>query len=424
MVANVIIHDASDNVPPEKYGRTLARDAEILKKGGIPDMASLTPAAPVERLVAPSPITSPSSPRAHTLTPPLVSPIETYSVAQQAPKERLVAASPITPTPPIPTPQTVASPPPPTRVHAPAPPLVSPIETYSGDFLEMVKETHASTATVLAAEQDKAQKWVPQMASEKSRSNLLYIISGAVLLIAGGAGAYLAYTRYLSALAPVVLLTGTSSPIFVDEREQVSGTGTILRKAVEISLARSLAPNAVRLLYSAPAPANIFSTLLAGAPDILLRNMKAEDSMAGIVNAGGSKSVFFILSVSAYSNTFSGMLSWEKSMPRDLAALWSAYPSASIATSSTHSTSSGQATSSQATTTAKTTATTTTSRASNIQTGFHDEVIGNHDARVYRDTVGRSILLYGYWNQTTLVIARDPSAFIEILQRLATSRAQ
>jgi len=291
----------------------------------------------------------------------------------------------------------------------------------------MVKETHASTATVLAAEQDKAQKWVPQAAPEKSRGNLLYIIASIVLLIAGGAGAYVAYTRYLPALVPVVPLLGASSPIFVDEREQVSGTGATLRKAVETSIARPLAQNAVRLLYSANATSSVSHALLAGAPDILLRNTKAEGSMAGIVNAGGSKSVFFILSVSSYGNTFSGMLSWEKSMPRDLAALWGAYPSSSIATSSatssqaitsthsTGSTSSPQAGSGQATTTART---------PNIQTSFRDEVIGNHDARVYRDTAGRSVLLYGYWNQTTLVIARDPSAFIEILQRLATSRAQ
>jgi hypothetical protein len=292
--------------------------------------------------------------------------------------------------------------------------LVTPIETYSGDFLDMVKKTHASTATVLAAEQDKAQKWVPQAAPEKSRGNLLYVIAGAILLIAGGAGAYVAYTRYLSALAPVIPALGAPAPIFVDEREKISGPGVLL-KSVEISLARSLAPNAVRLLYSADATANIFPMLLAGAPDIVLRNANAEGSMAGIVHAGGSKSVFFILSVSSYSNTFSGMLFWEKSMPRDLSALFGAYPSSSVSTSTATSTTSlVRGASSQATTT----------RASGIQTGFRDEVIANHDARVYRDSAGRSVLLYGYWNQTTLVIARDPAAFAEILQRLATSRAQ
>jgi hypothetical protein len=406
MAANVIIHDSSEDKQPEKYGRTLARDIEILKEGGIPDLAPLAQSAPKERPATPPPVEGPPSPpHAHTLTPPLVTPIEPHYSS----KERLVAASPITPIPPTPVPPT-ESPPSLPRARTPVPPLVSPIKTYSGDFLEMVKETHASTATVLAAEQDKKQKWVPQEAPKKSRSNLLYIIAGAVLLIAGGAGAYVAYTRYLSAVVPIVPTFGARAPIFVDEREQISSSGSVLFKAVETSLARPPTPNAVRLLYNTDT--NIFSTLLAGAPDIVLRNTNADGSMAGIVNAGGSTSVFFILSVSSYSNTFSGMLFWEKSMPRDLAALWGAYPALSSATATTSPASSGKTGSGQATTTAA------------RVTSFRDEVIANHDARVYRDSAGRSVLLYGYWNQSTLVIARDPAAFAEILQRLATSRAQ
>lgn len=55
---------------------------------------------------------------------------------------------------------------------------------------------------------------------------------------------------------------------------------------------------------------------------------------------------------------------------------------------------------------------------------FHDEVVANHDVRLYRDALGQSIVLYGYWNQTTLVIARDPAAFTEIIARLANARTQ
>jgi hypothetical protein len=122
--------------------------------------------------------------------------------------------------------------------------------------------------------------------------------------------------------------------------------------------------------------------------------------MAGVVNAGGSQSPFFILSVLSYSNTFSGMLAWEKTMPRSLVRLFPPYP---VASGSTASTSSPQAT---------------------TVAGFSDATIANHDVRVYRDEAGRSVFLYGYWNQMTLVIARDTAAFVEILKRLATSRAQ
>lgn len=356
---DVIIHDSSEDTLPEKYGRTLARDAETLQRGGIPDLAPLS---------------------------------------QSAAKERLVAGSPLTPLSSTAPP--AASPPPPPRQHTLTPPLVTPIETYAGDFLDMMKETGASAMTVLAAEQDKEKRSpVPQVPQERSRGNLLYVVAGVVLLVAGAAGAYVAYSRYLSALAPVVPLLGVSSPIFVDEREQIAGSGSAIFKAVEASIARPPAPGAVRLLYGATATTSIAAALLAKAPDIVRRNMNASNSMAGIANVGGSASLFFILSVSSYGNTFSGMLWWEKTMPNDLSELWGD-ASPSLAASGT--------------------ATTTVARV----TGFRDEVIGNHDARVYRDEAGRSVLLYGYWDKTTLILARDPSAFIEILQRLATSRAQ
>ena len=116
------------------------------------------------------------------------------------------------------------------------------------------------------------------------------------------------------------------------------------------------------------------------------------------------------------------MLAWEPTMPSDMSALFPPYPSpVSITTAATTTT---------ATTTSKTKsktpakAATSTPPAPVIAPAFHDQVIDNHDARIYLDALGRSILVYGYWNQTTLVIARDPAAFTEILGRLATSGTQ
>lgn len=425
---DVIIHDSSEGEYPEKYGRTFARDAEALQQGSIPDFAPLSqPNAVAVPVAAPAPAAAPP-PRKHTLMPPLVAPIEAYvggdapGAAQPAPpaapapaKDRLVASSPIA----APAPPALAAP----IVPVPAPvpvrppirpkPIVAPIETYAGDFTEMMKKTGASAMTVLAAEQDRSDRSpVPAvMQEEKPRGNMLYIAAGTILLIAGAAGAYFAYLQYSGALAPLVSVNG-SAPIFIDEREQVAGSGAALLKAVQASLSRPPAMGAVRLLYGATATTSVAAELLAKAPDIVLRNLNAGNSMAGIVNAGGSVSPFFILSVSSYGNTFSGMLWWEKAMPNDLSALFRGGSRQPLTASSTVATTSPTV---SATTTATTVA---------ALTGFRDEIVGNHDARVYRDEAGKSVILYGYWNKTTLVIARDPAAFIEILQRLATSRAR
>lgn len=299
----------------------------------------------------------------------------------------------------------------------------SPLETYSSDFADRLKETGASTASVIAAEQDAGSR-SSGTPPEAPRSNRLYIIAGSVLVVVGAIGAYAAYTHYVTTVSPVVIAPSISAPIFVDDRVEVSGTGDSLLQAIQQSAARPLAANSARLFYMSTTTLEnpIFSLLDISAPNVLLRNMSAVGSMAGAVNVGGVQSPFFILSVTAYGSTFSGMLSWESSMPRTLAPLFPAYATPVVAAPPLATTT--------ATTTAKTATKTkvATSTAAAIVppifiAGFRDAVVANHDVRVYRDEKGRSVMLYGYWNQKTLVIARDPAAFTEILQRLATSHS-
>lgn len=381
---------------PKEYIRTFAGDMKTAQGGGVPDLAPLN--NPRSGLSGDHPakqdgLAAEESPRTASL-------------------EQIVGASPLPPVPArteIPTPPT--EPPPVAKPVLPLePPGPAPLETYSGDFSDRMKETRASAVTVLAAEQDRTQRVTQTAPQESSHKGLPYIIAGGVLLIiAGTAGAYFAYTHYLSALAPVVLAPSVSAPIFVDDRGQVSGTGAVLAQAIEKSVNSPLASGTVRLLSLASTTDTVFSALDVSAPFVILRNINTSGSMAGVVNVGGVQSPFFILSVSSYSGTFSGMLSWEPFMRRDLETLFPPYP-VTVATSST--------------------ATSTTSVPTSIPTSvsspttFADGVVANHDVRIYRDAAGRGILIYGYWNQTTLVIARDPAAFTEILQRLATSRTQ
>lgn len=354
---------------PKKYIRTFAGDMETLKKGGTPELAPL-PAQPL-------------------------------------------------PTPPPPEPQKIAEP-----FPSVAPKGSAPLETYAGDFFDRMKATKASTATVLAAEQDSAPLVSQSPRNTFSRANILYSVAGAILLIAGIAGAYVAYSRYLAVSSPILPAPAASAPIFVDEREQISGTGTALFQAIEQLTTRPLSSGAVRLLSLDPAAdTSVFSALQVPAPGVLLRNVLTEGSMAGIVSAGGGgQSPFFILSVASFGDTFAGMLQWEPLILRDLARLFPPYPApvAATSTAATSSTSSPQATTPKST---KKTAP-ATPPALLSPAAFVDATVANHDVRVYRDTLGRDLLLYGYWDQTTLVIARDAAAFTEIIRRLATSRAQ
>ena len=375
MDTNETTSPASENgSSPKKYIRTFAGDMQTFQSGGAPDLAPLT-------------------------------------VSQSSAAERLIEASPLSPaTPPAP-----AAPvsPPPAAPEQPTPPeeleRPTPLKTYSGDFSDRMQETHASRATVLAAEQD-AASWssspAEEVQEERPHRNYWLIGGGIFLLVAGSAGGYFVYSRYASMLTPVIVAPGVSTPIFVDSHGQVSGSGSALTVAIRQSASDPLLINTVRALTLADAPdgVTVFSSLSVHAPDILLRNIDAAGSMAGIVNTNSGQAPFFILSVGSYRATFSGMLSWERTMLTDLAPF---FPMYSVSTGSVAS---------------STTATATTTAPA--KSGFRDEVVSNHDVRVYRDTLNRSVMLYGYWDQKTLIIARDPAAFTEILARLATSHGR
>jgi hypothetical protein len=400
--------------PPKKYIRTFEGDMETFKKGGAPDLKPLTPKVP-----------APQQPPRPVPTPLPVENAPTAAADAISPKD-----APLAPTPkPLNTPP----PEPPLSVRfretstvLPPEPVMSkplensPLQTYSNDFSERVKERGASTATVLAAEQD-ARTAPPQSAPEVSRGNLIPIIAGVVLLLLGSAGAFIAYTHYTTDTAPIVLAPSIVAPISVDEKEELRGTTAAeIRQGIEQSLTRALAPNAVRHLYIASASTSnrsVFSALQLPAPDVVLRNIDASHSMAGIVQTNGLATPFFILGVTSYGDTFAGMLSWESRMSRDLEAFFPPYStSVSLPIATTTATTTPKASG------ATKAATTTAPRA--FIPGFRDEVVSNHDVRVYRDAEKRVVLIYGYWNPTTLVIARDIPAFIELLSRLATARAQ
>jgi hypothetical protein len=359
---------ASDGKNPEKYIRTFESDLDVVQRGGTPGLAPLksSEAKPSERLIEASPVIKAEVPPASAPTPPPPASIPLIK------KEEVM------------------------------PP---PIETYADDFRQRVKETDASRLTVLAAEQDAGPRMDPAdiTGPAPDTHGRWYVAGGVVLLVLGLVGSYLAFAHYQATTAPVEVSSAPVAPIFVDGTENVTGLGAALIASIVQSVAKPIAVNSVTELSLAEATSSdpLFLKLGVPVPGILVRNIEPKGSMAGIVHASSGQSPFFILSVDLYSATFSGMLSWEPTMPHDLTALFPPYPVQALATS-----------------------TATTTAPAPAKLGFRDETISNHDVRIYRDQSGRSILLYGYWNQNTLIIARDGAAFSEILDRLATSRAQ
>lgn len=377
---------AHDTGTPKKFIRTFAGDMETLQAGGVPDLAPFEskkvenkeeePA--IEDISSKTENLVPEAP-AGSLPEPLPEYIRTFSGDVKTVQEGG-------------TPDLIPF----TKEEREVRP--TPIKTYAGDFSQQMKDTNASTLTVLAAEQDEGKRF-PEVEDKKElvQKNILYIFAGALLFIAGGIGVHDAYVRYAAATAPVIVAALPATPIFVDTQESIAGKGAALVSAIQESARKPLALNAVRLLSLSDATDKdtLFSMLNLHAPGVVTRNSGTEGSMVGIVNVSTGESPFLILSVDAYSSVFSGMLAWEPLIPTDFDGL---FPPQAM----------------------NITATTTPV---NAQATFHDETVSNHDVRVYRDQANKSVLLYGFWDQQTLVIARDPVAFGEIVRRLATSRS-
>lgn len=384
------VSDVSDQ--PKKYVRTYAEDLEIAQKGGTPTLHPMeTP--------TPSPTQAPAVP----VPPPAPAP---------APR-------------PAPPPRPVPVPMPPPVHRIPSPPRPAPLQTYDTDFAERVKETHASPATILAADQDAHQTSSRHEVEEKksSRMTRVYAVLGVLLLMASGVGIYMGYMQYMLAHLPILVTPTIPSPILVDDRVKVSGTGGTLMQAIAESVNVPLSVGTVRLLYTSGSATTsnaaepLFTSLHTRAPGMLVRNITAQGSMAGIISTKGStggQSAFFILSVTSYNETFAGMLAWEPQMPSDLSALFFPRALALVTASST------TATSTAATSTVSTLPALPPTPQGPVT--FVDETVANHDVRMYRDARGQSILLYGYWNPKTLIIARDPATFTDLLSRLANAR--
>lgn len=309
----------------------------------------------------------------------------------------------------------------------------TPIETYEGDFSALVKEKQASPVAVLAAEQDsiRVSEVTPlpvENETDDKKKNLIFIGVGAALLLVGVVGVYFAYMYYVQRSAPVEVATGNTLPIFVDEEETMSGVGVSLIQQIKTYAEQDLPTGSVRALYNrgTSTPENILIALQAQAPGLLTRNIDPKKSMLGVIDVNGVQSPFFIFSVMAYGSTYSGMRSWEPRIRKDLEALFPPFPQPEkvIAPAAQPVASSTEYSATTSLALATTTQYSEPAAPPADPTSFVDSTVLNHDVRMYRDSSGMTVMVYGYWDQKTLVIARDVAAMTELFQRLSTTRTQ
>ncbi len=332
-------------------------------------------------------------------------------VATPAPRPEFVAPAPEVPRmPPV---ARDPRPTPPPAPKAPEPEKAERFHSYSTDFSGRIDTKGASAFSILAAQSDNKPREVVRTRSvEKSGikpMTVLAIVFSLLTVGVVGATAYFGLTR-----TPDVLVTeGVPSLISADETKELEGVsgGDFMRTLsdtaneplvtgnVLVTYIASASSTPKGLPFNIPQPGGtLIKALPLFAPDILVRNVRPE-STVGIVHAGEETRPFFIFRVASFERTFAGMLAWEANMQGALDTLYPPYPITVIETLP------------QATTTAP----------SFVPTGFVDAVVRNYDVRILRDVNGKSIMLYGYKDKETLILARDEAAFIELVGRLNAS---
>jgi hypothetical protein len=319
--------------------------------------------------------------------------------------------------------------------NAPTPPVTPPapkkeelmvhaVETYTTDINRVMESGAVSSVTIAAAEAErraKATKGEPVAPSnlapkERHSHTRMALVIGGVLLILG-ALAIVGVLLLRAAPQPVApVSTGASTLMTVDQVIPVPGPANILRDALVTNLeaAReqvSLSVGLVAQLYVGTATSTgtlpdlmsinqLLSLLSPTIPQDLLLTIEPTYLLG--VHSYDENQPFLVLRVDSYQQAYAGMLAWEPSMQQDLAPLFTRTPSPPLQNSDT------------ATSTA-------TSSPQFLQTGFVDQTVENHDARVILNSTGDILLLWTFLDRNTVVITTNEYTLREVIRRLNTS---
>ncbi len=314
-----------------------------------------------------------------------------------------------------------------TQPHAPPPPkpaeesVVKAIETYGSDINRVVKSGEVSIASIAAAESERRaratagepvapQELAPQEAPSPMRPVL--IIAGAILILAALGIAALLVLRP----GPIAVRSTTTEAPFVEVDHTtlvpVSATSTRDTLMPALESAREgvgLSVGLVDWLYVAqatssaetPPPLPIDQLLTTLAPDVpqdLLRALAPQYLMG--VHSYDQNQTFLIMRVDSYQQAYAAMLAWEPTMRQDLSPLFSRTPPVRIA---------GQTGSYE------------DSSPQLLNTGFTDQVVDNHDARVVLNDTGDILLLWTFLDRNTLVITTNEYTLNEVIRRANTA---
>ncbi len=289
------------------------------------------------------------------------------------------------------------------------------IRTFKGDMESVIQADHLSSINIAIAENEKmhskinmeqkaaSEELVPEVSSNYSKNKIIIFIS-IILILIGVAGIVVTFLIKGQNSNPAIWVQELPSLITTEYKNELN-IDTVAKGKFVVTLSGKI--------NDSPLPVNNFSNTyittststgkrllnsgefisLAGLkiPEIMKRTL-LPDLMVGTYSLEKNLP-FLILKTTSFENTYAGMLTWEKTMEKDVRILFKlpGYENS-------------QGILDELTPTPV--------------KSFVDKVIVNKDTRLVKSDAGQTILLYGIIDKETIVITVNEEAFKEIINRL------
>lgn len=277
-----------------------------------------------------------------------------------------------------------------------------PLKTYLGDVQTAIQLQKESVAKIALAEQkrrEEAERLRPPRTKIKFDKRTITVVAGATFFILAGVGIFTAIRFGVWGKTP----DGSPAPVsssrikhpslvaVTAERVMDATAGLsreLVRAAIDEEFASGRPPETrAHIVFTETAstgkgaptqtiPAPRFLLALGTIPDLLGRSIDDPFTLGIIYRADGAARPFLILTTDSFESAFAGMISWEKTMPEDLAVIFQGEEGIPP---------------------------------------WKDRVVRGSDARVLLDRARDPVLLYAFPDRRTILMAPDEETFGAVL---------
>lgn len=292
--------------------------------------------------------------------------------------------------------------------EAGAPSSLKQIRTFEGDVAEAIKKQNESLISIQRKEEKKreaVQTLSPnagvQVEGESSGTvrALILALTTIVLIGGGGYGAYYAWTNYSTKTAPPIISTPTNQFVSASAETNIDAS-TLGRQSVIniVTEARHKDRGSSSLEQLVWRHGNTPDAELLSTSDFLIRLASHAPSalvrafnplfMFGVLGSAPGHAVMLI-KLNSFENAFPRMLDWEPKIAEDILALFADEDTVG-GTSATEE--------------------------------FTDKTIQNHDTRVLKDSSGNIVFMYGFFDNSILIMTDGEEAFRTVINRLQSQK--